>query len=92
MTRTSAPGNERDRGFALPDALLCLFIAGVILLALQGASASLGRISAGVAAAGHALIRERNALELEKTAMTGTDHDSGSAYQTERNGADHETP
>jgi hypothetical protein len=76
MTRTSAPGNEREKGFVLPDALLCLFIAGVILLSLQGASASLGRISAGMLAAGHALIRERNTLELEKAAMIGADHET----------------
>jgi hypothetical protein len=92
MMRTSAPGNKREKGFVLPDALFCLFITGVILLTLQGVSVSLGRISAGVVAGSHALIRERNTLELEKTAMAGTDLDRESAYQSGINGADHETP
>jgi Tfp pilus assembly protein PilV len=65
MTRISFPGNKRrERGFALPDALLCLFVTGVILLILQGASVSLNRLAFKAVTSIHSIIEDRNRMEL----------------------------
>lgn len=52
------PGD--DKGFVFLDALLCLFIAGIILLAAYGSVSSILRISAGSIEQGAAIIEERN--------------------------------
>jgi hypothetical protein len=59
MTRTSVPGNER--GFALLDALLCLFTTALILTVLSCAVSGALRVSFRAFHAGAALIEERNA-------------------------------
>ncbi|MDR2029790.1 MAG: hypothetical protein LBP93_09685 [Treponema sp.] len=66
MTPIFAPGD--DQGFALLDALLCLFIAGIILLAAYGSISSILRISAGSMEQGAAIIEARN-----NRVMGGTD-------------------
>jgi hypothetical protein len=71
MTRTYAPGNER--GFALLDALLCLFAAALILLLLSGAvSGTLGS-SLKAFYAGTAVIEERNSNTM--LLIEGGNHD-----------------
>jgi hypothetical protein len=58
MTRIYAHGNER--GFALLDALLCLFTAALILLLLSGAVSGILQSSLKAFNAGSAVIDERN--------------------------------
>jgi hypothetical protein len=58
MTRTSAPGNEE--GFVLLDALLCLFMAALILLLLSCAVSGILRSSFREFYAGTTIIDERN--------------------------------
>jgi hypothetical protein len=58
MTPIFVPGN--DRGFVLLDAILCLFIAGIILLAAGLCVSSILRISSGTMERSTAIIEERN--------------------------------
>jgi hypothetical protein len=58
MTPTSVPGN--DGGFVLLDAILGLFIAGIILLAAYGGITSVLRLSAGTIERSAAIIEEQN--------------------------------
>ncbi|MDR0597728.1 MAG: hypothetical protein LBG14_04400 [Treponema sp.] len=58
MTRISVPGSER--GFALLDALICLFTTALILLLLSCAVSGTLRSSFRVIHAGAAIIEERN--------------------------------
>jgi competence protein ComGC len=72
MTRIFAPGNKRERGFALIDALLCLFLSGVVFLLLQGNSGAERRITLKAGEQAMALITERNALDYNRM---GIQHD-----------------
>jgi hypothetical protein len=58
MTRISAPGNEG--GFALLDALICLFTATLLLLLLSCAVSGALGVSFRAYHAGAAIIEERN--------------------------------
>ncbi|MDR3124252.1 MAG: hypothetical protein LBU16_10820 [Treponema sp.] len=58
MTRISVPGNEG--GFALLDALICLFTTALILLFLSCAVSGTLRSSFRTFRAGAAIIEERN--------------------------------
>jgi hypothetical protein len=58
MTPIFAPGN--DKGFVLLDALLCLFITGIILLAAYGSISSVLGLSSVCIERGRAIIEERN--------------------------------
>jgi hypothetical protein len=67
MTRISVPGNEG--GFALLDALICLFTAALTLLFLSYVVSGILRSSSRAFYAGTAIIEERNsnaALFIEK--------------------------
>jgi hypothetical protein len=72
MTRISAPGNEG--GFALLDALLCLFTTALLLLLLSCAVSGTLGISFRALHAGAAIIEERssNAVRL----IEGAAHDA----------------
>jgi hypothetical protein len=69
MMRILTPGN--NRGFALLDALLCIFITGVILIALRGAGFVHREITRAVITSTTAIIEERNNF----TAITEDYHD-----------------
>jgi hypothetical protein len=71
MTRISAPGNEG--GFALLDALLCLFTAALILLFLSGAVSGTLRASLRALYAGEAIIDQRNSNAVQR--IERTEHD-----------------
>jgi Tfp pilus assembly protein PilV len=82
MTRISFPGNKRwERGFALPDALLCLFVTGVILLILQGASVSLSRFAFKTVTNIHSIIEDRNMLEPGNAGVNDADWRDGNEYE-----------
>jgi hypothetical protein len=82
MTRISFPGNKRrERGFALPDALFCLFVTGVILLILQGASVSLSRLVFKAAANIHGIIEERNRPGFGNSGVHDMDMSGGNFYE-----------
>jgi type II secretory pathway component PulJ len=63
MTPIFAPGN--DKGFVLLDALLCLFLAGIMLLAAYGSISSVLRLSSTSIERGRAIIEERNNSVME---------------------------
>jgi type II secretory pathway component PulJ len=58
MTPIFAPGN--DKGFVLLDALLCLFLAGIMLLAAYGTISSVLRLSSVSIERGREIMEERN--------------------------------
>jgi hypothetical protein len=58
MTRISAPGNED--GFALLDALICLFTTALLLLLLSSAVSGTLGFSLRALRAGAAVIEEQN--------------------------------
>jgi hypothetical protein len=60
MTRILRPGNEG--GFALMDALVCLFTAAFILLLLSGSLHSVYRLSVKQYEAGIRTLEERNSF------------------------------
>jgi hypothetical protein len=69
MTRTSHHGTDRKTvpggsggGFVLLDALLCLFVTGLLLLFVQTGVRAFQKTAAERSAAGIQLIEERNAL------------------------------
>jgi hypothetical protein len=62
-TDTVSAAGWNEQGFAMIDALLCLFAVVILLLVLQGASFSLSRFSFKAAAAMHSIIEERNNME-----------------------------
>ena len=68
MIRILPPGNNRGRteGFILLDALLSIFIAGILLIIIYGASSLHRRISAGAARNTSAIIEERNGFERDR--------------------------
>ncbi|MDR2246924.1 MAG: hypothetical protein LBE17_09730 [Treponema sp.] len=80
MTRTSVPGNESnpkargkpdhdksDRGFALTDALLCLFICGIIFGIAANSQAVRKRVLTELTEHTGRLIEERNRIDGERT-------------------------
>ena len=71
MTRISAHGNES--GFALLDALLCLFTAALILLFLSCAVSAALRSSFAAFNAGAAIIETRNSSTI--LLFEGREHD-----------------
>jgi hypothetical protein len=53
---------QREGGFVLLDALLCLFITGIAALLIQGSVEAAGKAAAGRITAAVRLIEERNIL------------------------------
>jgi Tfp pilus assembly protein PilX len=60
MGRILFPGN--DRGFVLLDAVISLFLTGLILLAAGKSVTTIIRVSAGAVEREAALLEERNKL------------------------------
>lgn len=60
MPRISIHGN--DRGFVLSDAILCIFLGGIILLTAQKNIQVILKTSAAAVERGIALVEERNGL------------------------------
>jgi hypothetical protein len=67
MTRTSVHGNER--GFVLLDALLCLFITGIIFGILLNSQAVRRRVFADMTEHTGRMIEERNRIDGERTGI-----------------------
>jgi hypothetical protein len=97
MMQTLLPGNNRspcsrcsrrrsagqgERGFILSDALLCLFVTGVILLVLQGASVSLSRFVFKAVVKMYSIIEERNRIETNETDVNSKFFWDGENYET----------
>jgi hypothetical protein len=80
MMRTSVPGNnlsrrdksdrrKSDRGFALTDALLCLFICGIIFGIAANSQTVRRRVLAELTEHAGRLIEERNRIDGERTGI-----------------------
>jgi uncharacterized membrane protein len=75
MTRISVHGNdpavraETDRGFALMDALLCLFICGIIFGIAVNSQVVRRRALAELTEHAGRLIEERNRIDGERTGI-----------------------
>jgi hypothetical protein len=80
MTRTLVPGNnpaaraktdggKAERGFALVDALLCLFICGIILGIVANSQAVRRRALTELTEYAGRLIEERNRIDGERTGL-----------------------
>jgi hypothetical protein len=67
--RTKTGGGKADRGFALVDALLCLFICGIIFGIAANSQAVRRRALAELTEHTGRLIEERNRIDGERTGI-----------------------
>jgi hypothetical protein len=68
-TRAETDGGKADRGFALVDALLCLFICGIIFGIAANSQAARRRALAELTEQTGRLIEERNRIDRERTGI-----------------------